>query len=232
MESLKPEMVSETLTVYQKPGVFSYGTDAVMLARYVLKNVSGLNSKKMCDLCTGTGIVPLLLCDANVGIDCTGLEVNGEACEIAAKSAKDSGYADRFKVIRGDVKLCKQHFDSEQFDFLTCNPPYMTANCGKMCDFDYKTIARHEVLCNIDDIFKAAFYLLRTGGDIFIVYRTDRLESLFAAAYNNRFSIKNMTLACSGELPGTSKLAVCRAKKDAAEGLKLEIARTDELCGK
>ena len=46
MESLKPEKVSETLTVYQKPGVFSYGTDAVMLARYVLKNVSGLNSKK------------------------------------------------------------------------------------------------------------------------------------------------------------------------------------------
>jgi tRNA1(Val) A37 N6-methylase TrmN6 len=176
----------------------------------------------MCDLCSGTGIIPLLLCDANDSIICDAIEINSDACEISKMSAEYSGYSDRFCVNNIDIKDVKQHYESEQFDFLTCNPPYMTANSGKMCDDDYKTIARHEVLCNINDVFAAAFYLLRTGGSIFIVYRADRLSSLFKAAHNNRFEIKRMTAVVTKELPSVIKLVLCEAKKDGNEGLVLE----------
>ncbi len=232
MDNLKAEKVTQTLTVYQKPGVFCYGTDAVMLANYVKSDIASLKNKKMCDMCSGTGIIPLLLCDFENTLQTTGLEINTDACEISKMSAKTSGYDASFSVVCGDVKEYKSLFSPEQFDFVTCNPPYMTNDCGKMCDFDYKTIARHEILCNIDDIFKAANYLLRTGSNFYVVYRTDRLASLFLAAQNNGFHIKQLTFASSGELPAQSKLVLCKAKKGASEGLKVTTSKTDTLCGK
>ena len=232
MEAPKPEKVSETLTIYQQKGVFSYGTDAVMLAKYVISSVRALDGKSMCDLCCGTGIIPLMLCDYSKGVVCTGVEINGKACELSRMSAEVSGYSNRFTAVNADIKDYKTLFRPEQFDFLTCNPPYMTADCGMMCGDDSKTIARHEVLCNIDDVFRAAYYLLRTGADIYIVYRTDRLASLFKAAENNRFQIKEMTFALSSEPPSQTKLVVCRAKKGAAEGLSVSAANTLWLCEK
>lgn len=228
MDNLKLETVSPTLYIYQKNGVFSYGTDAVLLSKYVLGFYNSMNGKRMCDLCSGTGIIPLLLCDNNPHIQTFGVEINADACEIATRSAKISKYDHRYTQICGDIKCVRDYFASESFDFLTCNPPYMTSNSGYLCDDDYKTIARHEVLCNIDDVFKAAFYLLKTGGSIFIVYRSDRLSSLFKAAANNRFEVKEMTSVVSENIPAFSKLVICRAMKDAAEGLKLTVSSVEQ----
>ena len=222
IQELKLEKISDTLSVYQKDNVFSYGTDAVLLANFVKSCVKNLQGKHMCDLCSGTGIVPLLLCDYDKTIICDAVEINSDACEISELSAKYSGYSDRFNIHNADIKNIKEEFEAESFDFLTCNPPYMTADCGKMCIDDYKTIARHEILCNINDVFRAAFHLLRTGGSIFIVYRSDRLSSLFRAASENRFEIKRMSTVCTKPFPSVMKLVLCEAKKDGAEGLILE----------
>ncbi len=229
MDVLKLEKISDTLSVYQMPSVFSYGTDAVLLVKCVLKYYKSLNGKKMCDLCSGTGIIPLMICDANSSICTKAVEINKDACNISAMSAKISGMEERTEFINGDIKNIREIFQSESFDFVTCNPPYMTATSGKMCNDDYKTIARHEVLCNIHDVFKAAFYLLRTGGNIFIVYRSDRLPSLFSAAEQNRFQIKEMSSFISGTTPAISKLVVVRATKDASEGMKHNIYNTDQI---
>lgn len=229
MQELKLEKVSPTLSVYQSKGVFSYGTDAVLLVKYVLDFYKNKGAKKMCDLCSGTGIIPLMLCDSNEKLSAFGAEINKEACEISSMSAKVSGLSDRYTQIRCDIKDIRSHFAAESFDFVTCNPPYMTSECGYMCEDDYKTIARHEILCNIDDVFRAAFYLLPTGGNAFIVYRTDRLSSLFSAAKSNRFEIKEMTYLISSSLPSSSKLVVCRAMKDSSEGLKVSVREINEM---
>lgn len=229
MEDLKLEVISPTLSVYQKKGVFCYGTDAVLLSKYVLGSFKSMKNKKMCDLCSGTGIIPLYICDNNSDINAVGVEINKDACEIASMSASVSGLSQRYTQINADIKDIKQFFEPESFDFLTCNPPYMTANSGYMCDADYKTIARHEILCNIDDVFRAAFYLLRTGGNIFIIYRSDRLSSLFKAANKNRFEIKDMICISSENLPANCKLVLCKASKDASEGMKMKISSVNNF---
>ena len=223
MDNLKLETVSSTLSIYQKEGVFCYGTDAVLLAKYILKFYKSLSGKNMCDLCSGTGIIPLFLCDRVSNLTASALEINEDACTIAKMSADVSNLSDRFTQINGDIVKFKDYFAAESFDFVTCNPPYMTNDSGFMCKDDYKTIARHEILCNIDDVFRSAFYLLRTGGNFFIVYRSDRLSSLFSAARNNRFEIKDMISVISGSVPAVSKLVIVRAMKDASEGLKHSV---------
>lgn len=228
MEKLKLERVTPTLSIYQQKGVFSYGTDAVLLSRFVSSSFKSLNGKKMCDLCSGTGIIPLLLCDSCEGLLATSVEINEDACRIALMSAEVSGLDKRYTQIKGDLRSIRDFFPSESFDYVTCNPPYMTSSSGYMCETDYKTIARHEILCNINDVFKSAFYLLKTGGSIFIVYRSDRLSSLFSAAAQNRFEIKEMISFVSGDLPAKSKLVVCRASKDSREGLKHTVCEIEK----
>lgn len=230
MEELRLEKVSPTLSVYQQKGVFCYGTDAVLLAKFVLRYYKSISKKKMCDLCSGTGIIPLMLCDANSRVVTCGVEINEDACRIAAMSAEISGYSDRYTQHNCDIKDVRSLFPSESFDFITCNPPYMRADSGRMCKDDYKTIARHEILCNIDDVFKAASYLLGTGGNLFIVYRSDRLSSLFKAASDNRFEIKELVSVISSDVPCVSKIILCRASKDSSEGLKLTVENVDKFC--
>ncbi len=229
MEGLKLEKVSKTLSVYQKSGVFCYGTDAVLLVKSVIGYYKSLNGKKMCDLCSGTGIIPLMICDSNRQVSACAVEINKDACDISKMSAKVSNLSETVTFYNDDIKNIKNIFPSEAFDFVTCNPPYMTIESGKMCDADYKTIARHEILCNIDDVFKAAFYLLKTGGSIFVVYRSDRLSSLFSASKNNRFEIKEMSSFIASDTPALSKLVVIRAVKDASEGMKHNIYRTEQF---
>lgn len=224
MDDLKLEVVSPTLSVYQKKGVFYYGTDAVLLAKYASGFYKSMKNKIMCDLCSGTGIIPLMMCDINNDISAVGVEINKEACSIAQMSASVSGLSDRYTQYDADIKDIRNLFDPESMDFVTCNPPYMTNNCGYMCNEDYKTIARHEIYCTIYDVFKSASYLLRTGGNLFVVYRNDRLSSLFKAAYDNNFEIKDMSFYVSSELPAKSKLVVCRASKGAAEGVNICVS--------
>lgn len=216
--TLRLEKVTETLSVYQEKGVFFYGTDAVLLAAYASCAVPPNTATRGVELCSGTAFASLSMLDRYPNLSMCGIEINSRACEISEMSAKESGLSERFSVKCSDICKVRENFTSERFDFAVCNPPYMTDNCGKMCADDYKTIARHEILCNINDVFAAAYYLLGTGGSLFVVYRPDRLSSLFSAAKNNKFEIKRMTFV-SSKPDKAPVLVLCQAKKQAKEGL-------------
>ncbi len=217
-EQPKLEKVTDTLSVYQQKGVFFYGTDAVLLSAYASSAVKRNSKSRGIELCSGTAFAALSLIDRFKLLSMSALEINEKACELSKMSAQASSLSERFSVTNGDVKNVRSLFTSERFDFAICNPPYMTATSGKMCADDYKTVARHEILCNISDIFAAAYYLLGTGASFFVVYRPDRLSSLFSAAKENGFEIKKMTFVFS-KPDREPPLVLCEAKKQAKEGL-------------
>jgi Predicted O-methyltransferase len=220
MDRIKADKISETLTVYQKDTVFSFGTDAVLLAAFVRRFFKNPNGKTGIDLCSGTGIIPFLLLDKTQILRYHAMEINKEAVSLSQMSAEESGFSERFFPICDNLTNVKTHFPAESMDFLTCNPPYLTAGCGKLCEDDYKTIARHEIHCTLSDIFKSAFYLLKTGGTAYFVYRPERLSTLFSAAKESRFELKNMTFVHS-KINEPPILVLCEAKKDASETIKI-----------
>lgn len=222
---IKAERVTETLTVYQQKSVFSFGTDAMLLADYVSGQPSTANAKKLCDLCSGTGILSLVLCDRFPNLTADVVEINPDAARLSEKSAAESGLAARFTAHTADIKQIRTLFASESFDFVVCNPPYMRADSGKHCDHPMINLARHEIACSVYDAFAAAFYLLRTGGLAYFVYRTDRLSSLMDAAKKNRFEIKDMRFFALRPQSDAMDLVVCKAKKEAAEGMKVSFSR-------
>lgn len=220
---IKPERISDTLHIYQQKGVFSYGTDAVLLSAYAAHFMKFSTTRHLFDLCSGTGIIGLMLLDhfRDTGsLWADAVEINKDASMLSWNSARESRLSEFYKVHNMDIKNIRDTFEGDIADFVTVNPPYMTANCGLMCEDDYKTIAKHEILCNLEDIFKAAFHLLKSGGNMFVVYRPDRLSTLFSAAKASRLEIKNMTYVHSKK-DSESKLVLCKLQKGAKEGMKI-----------
>ena len=105
ISEIKAERVTETLVVYQQKGVFSFGTDAMLLADYVSEQQSAAGAKKLCDLCSGTGILSLVLCDRFLGLAAEAIEINPAAAQLSEKSAAESGLAERFHASCADIKM-------------------------------------------------------------------------------------------------------------------------------
>ena len=143
--------------IIQKTDGFCFGIDAVLLSDYakVKKNSRGI------DLCSGTGIVPILM-DAKYPIaHVEGLEYQEDYAEMAERSVHMNGQSERVYIAHGDVRQVKEKYKRESFDWVTCNPPYMTGAHG-LKNPDYgKAIARHEITCSLEDVVQAAKWLLK-----------------------------------------------------------------------
>ena len=176
--------------IIQDPGRFCFGMDAVLLSGFA-KVKPG---ERALDLGTGTGIIPILLEAKTKGEHFTGLEIQPESADMAARSVAYNHLENDVEIFQGDVKTASQQFGKEVFDVVTCNPPYMTGQHGLTNALEAKTIARHEVLCSFDDIAKEASAVLKTKGRFYLVHRPFRLAEIFSTLKKYHLEPKRMQL--------------------------------------
>lgn len=158
----------------QKQNGFKFGVDAVLLADFA-KDAS---SKMTLDLCTGTGIVPILLAAKTKTPKIHAVEIQPEIAEMAARSVEYNKLTDRVFITCGDLKNAAKLYGKNIFDKITCNPPYMKCGAGLTNDIDTKTISRHEIMCSLDDVIRSASELLVPKGRFFMVHRPSRLADI------------------------------------------------------
>lgn len=159
--------------IIQKKDSFKFGTDAVLLADFAKGNRG-----RILDLCSGTGIVPILLAAKTKSNEIFGLEIQEDMWEMSLRSVSYNKLDDRVFMKHGDLKECKAHFNPHSFDTVTCNPPYMKVGKNVTCELDTKTVSRHELLCNIDDVVRASAEMLRFHGNLYMVHRPSRLADI------------------------------------------------------
>jgi len=162
------------LKIIQKKDGFKFGTDAVLLSDFA----KDLPSDCTLDLCTGTGIVPLLLSAKTSARAIHAIEIQPEAAETAKRSVEINGLEDRIFIRCGDLRECVGEYGKRRFDLITCNPPYMRAGAALLNGNDSKIIARHEVMCNLEDIVRVSSQLLSLSGHLVMVHRPSRLCDL------------------------------------------------------
>nr|WP_330428770.1 tRNA1(Val) (adenine(37)-N6)-methyltransferase [Roseburia sp. AM51-8] len=150
--------------------------------------------EEVLDLGTGTGIIPILLEAKTEGQHFTGLEIQPESADMAARSVAYNHLEDRVSIVTGDIKDATNIFGASSFDVVTCNPPYMTDQHGIKNDGDAKTIARHEVLCNLEDVVSQTAKLLRPGGRCYFVHRPFRLVEILSTMSRYKVEPKRMQL--------------------------------------
>lgn len=167
------------LKLIQKPEEFCYGVDAVILADLASKSVRK-STKKIVDLGTGTGIIPIILSYKTQVPHIYGLEVQNGSFDRAQRNIKINGLEERLSFIRSDVKDYKSWGKdfAGSVDIVTSNPPYTASQEGLTCTNDAKLIARHETTASLEDFMKCAAYLLRDRGDFFMVHRPSRIVDI------------------------------------------------------
>lgn len=178
------------LRIIQKTDGFCFGMDAVLLSGFARVR----EGESAVDLGTGTGIIPILLSAKTEGKHFTGLEIQTAVADMASRSVRLNGIEDRISIVQGDIKEASQLFGKASFDVVTSNPPYMNDAHGLKNPDLPKAIARHEVLCTLDDVVREAAMLLRPGGRFYMVHRPHRLVEIIAAMRMYKLEPKRMKL--------------------------------------
>ena len=161
--------------IIQNPERFCFGVDAVLLTDFV-KVKPG---ERALDLGTGTGVIPILLEAKTQGKEFTGLEIQEESADMARRSVAYNGLSEKVHIVTGDIKEAAEIFRTASFDVITTNPPYMLNEHGLKNIGDAKTIARHEVLCTLDDILRESAKILpESKGRFYMVHKPFRLVEI------------------------------------------------------
>lgn len=179
--NLKPEERLDDLQVngyeiIQHPGKFCFGMDAVLLSNFARVK----KGERVLDLGTGTGIIPILLTAKTEGENFVGLEIQEESADMARRSISHNHLDGKVEVVTGDIKEAANIFGLASFDVITTNPPYMIGQHGIANESDTKAIARHEVLCTLDDILRESARVLKPRGRFYMVHRPFRLAEILS----------------------------------------------------
>ena len=172
---VKNRLLDTSLIIYQNDDWFKFSLDSVLLSKFVTIN---LRHKRIIDLATGNAPIPLLL-SFRTRSSIYGIEYQECVYELAKQSVIENNKEGQIKLICDDVRNLNSRFSSDFFDVVTCNPPYFKT--GDKCflnDNAIKSLARHEVTLNLEDVLKQASYLLKRGGIFAMVHRTERFVEI------------------------------------------------------
>lgn len=178
------------LMLIQKKDGFKFGIDAVILADFA-KNAK---SARTLDLCTGTGVVPVLLSAKTETADICALEIQPEICSMAKRTVEYNGLGERIHITEGDLKNAVQIYGKSSFDKITCNPPYIKGGAGLLNSADTKAVSRHEILCSLEDVIKVSSALLMPMGRFFMVHRPSRLADILCLMREHKIEPKTLRL--------------------------------------
>lgn len=176
--------------IIQNENGFCFGMDAVLLSGFA-KVKRGENAL---DLGTGTGIIPILLEAKTEGRHFTGLEIQETSADMAQRSVCLNDLNEKVEIIRGDIKEATDLFGKASFDVVTSNPPYMTGQHGLVNPDMPKAVARHEILCTLEDVIGQASALLKENGRFYMVHRPFRLAEIMVTMSRYRLEPKRMKL--------------------------------------
>lgn len=176
--------------IIQNPARFCFGMDAVLLSGFALVK----QGESVIDLGTGNGIIPLLLSAKTPGKHFVGLEIQPENVEMAQRSVKLNDIEDRVEIVEGDICNASSRFGKASFDVVTSNPPYMLGNHGLVNPDSAKAIARHEIMCTLDDVCREAALLLKPQGRFYLVHRPFRLAEIIVKLKEYKLEPKRMKL--------------------------------------
>lgn len=217
-EDFSYELINGKLKICTSPE-HKFGTDA-----FLLSDFAQVRRKDRCvDLGTGCGIIPLLWfreMEAAPQV-AYGVDIQPQAIQQMKHTVEACQLQDRLIPVEGDLKDLSPQLPADSFTLVTCNPPYKATNTGILNEADAHSIARHEILCNIDDVCRASARLLKFGGRLCICQRPERLLDTLEAM--RKYKIEPKRLRFVQKKGDTAPwLFLVEGKKGSASYLKVE----------
>ena len=144
------------------------------------------------DIGCGNAPIPLIL-STLTSAKIYGVEIQEKAYELAKESVEINNLTNNIEIINADINEFYKNIESDSFDVITCNPPYFKVNENSNFNIsEYKTIARHEIMLDLERLFKIAKKLLKNNGNIAIVHRPERLSDIILEMKKNNIEPKRI----------------------------------------
>lgn len=205
------------MKIIQSPSVFSFSLDAVLLAYFASVP---LKRGSILDLCTGNGVIPLLL-SPRTNAQITGVEIQEKLVHMARRSIRYNDLSDQLSIIHGDLKEMQPLLGHSSFDVVTCNPPYFQGTIKEMQNKnEYLTIARHEIYCTLEDVIKACKLHVRPGGKVVMVHRPERLVDIITLFRNYKIEPKRIKFVYPKK-GREANMVLIEGIRDGKSGLKM-----------
>ncbi|MEW9702435.1 tRNA1(Val) (adenine(37)-N6)-methyltransferase [Paenibacillus sp. SI8] len=181
------DLLTHDLKIIQSDQVFSFSLDAILLARFCSVTPKG----RMIDLCTGNGVVPLLL-TTRTRTEIWGVEIQERLADMAVRNMLLNGLEERLHMVQGDLRTIVQTLGHGQFDIVTVNPPYLPVPNGEQNVNEHIAAARHEIHCTLEDVIAASAKLVKAGGKVAMVHRATRLIDIVCLMRQYRLEPKRI----------------------------------------
>ncbi|OES44046.1 tRNA1(Val) (adenine(37)-N6)-methyltransferase [Domibacillus iocasae] len=211
-------LLAEELRIIQSPSVFSFSLDAVMLARFAsVPKTRG----SIVDLCSGNGVVPLLM-SARTSVPMIGVEIQERLYDMAVRSVLYNGLHMQIQMVNDDLKKAPERLGKEKHTLVTCNPPYfLTPSTNEMNVNEHLAIARHEIMCTLEDCILSSSQLLKQGGKAAFVHRPGRLVDIVALMRKYRIEPKRIRFVYPKAGNKEANTVLVEGIKDGAPDLKI-----------
>ncbi len=206
------------LKIIQNKEGFCFGIDSVLLSDFA-KNIK--KDSVVVDIGTGTGIISILLSKKAEIKKIYGIEIQEEVADMAKRSVKLNDLQDKIQIINKNIKNIFEEIEPNKIDAIVTNPPYMKLNTGAKNEEIKKLISRHEVECNLEDIIKISYKLLKSKGEFYMVHRAERIVDILYNLRKYKLEPKEIRFIHSkvGKEPN---LVLIKAVKDAGEHLIID----------
>jgi tRNA1Val (adenine37-N6)-methyltransferase len=203
--------------VLQRRRGYRFTLDPILLAHFAVYEAGAIRGRLM-DLGTGCGIIPLVLARRLGCGSLTGLELQPRLFSLAERNVHLNRCEREVSLVQGDLRYVERLFPRGNFSHVLCNPPYRTREQGRISMDMEKALARHEIACELQDVARAAAWLLRCRGSFCVVYPASRLSELMAVLRAEKLEPRTVRMVHSrAERP--AKLVLLHAVKGAPCGL-------------
>ena len=187
-EDFDVEMLSDDLRLFVSRE-HKFGTDAFLLSSFA----SPKKKDRVCDFCTGCGIVALLwFRGEGYPKECYCIDIQEKAISQLQRTVRENKLEEYVKPILADLKTAPSLFKAHGLDLITCNPPYKKLGSGILSEMTAEQIARHEVFCSFDEICESASACLRFGGRFCICQRPERLPDVMGSMVRHGIEPKRL----------------------------------------
>ncbi len=206
------ERLHNGYTLELPEGSFPLSTDSMVLAHFIKLP----SAATVLDLGSGCGTLGLLLCAQNDTCTVTGIEIDETAHLTALENIRRNGLS-RLESIHADLRRTDVLLQSGSFRICVSNPPYFSGGPASQST----PIARRDDCCSMTDLFAAASWALRYGGDFYLVQKPERLAQLCGCAVRSGLEPKRLRLVRHRE-DGPISLIVLQCRKGGRPGLQID----------
>ena len=163
--------------------LFKITNDPLLLADFCRENIK--KSGTLLDIGAGNGILPLLLCNANL-TEISAVEIQKNSFDCLEKNIDLNSLSDKIIPYHTDIN---DFFPDFEFDYIISNPPYYRENSGSLSQSEEISIAKFEIKMTLDNLILNIKRLLKNHGTFYIIIIPGRLNDLMKAIYDNKLNV-------------------------------------------